>query len=205
MAQSNLPPIPAIPIKVILCGPPHSGKSCLREGLKQALMNLYRTGAAPYPYVLTACPDGEGSWYSEAAQRDPALAQQLKQAYKSKFTWAFAEKVAQDVATISLPLTIIDVGGKIDDKNRLIMAPATHAVILAGDLERVNEWKTLCSELNLNVIAIIHSDYHGTSDRIDTKTPILTGSVHHLERGEPNGDRPMIQALARLLAKLSQP
>lgn len=107
--------------------------------------------------------------------------------------------------TVPLPLTLIDVGGKIDDKNRLIMAPATHAVILAGEMERVSEWKTLCSELDLDIIAIIHSDYHGTSDRIISETPILTGSIHHLERGEPNHDRPMVQALATLLTTLSQP
>lgn len=193
------------PVKVVLCGPPHSGKSCLREGLKQALMTWYRAGQAPYPYVLTACPDGEGSWYSAAAQRDPALAQQLKQAYKAKFTWEFAEEKAKQVARITLPLTIIDVGGKIDDKNRLIMAGATHAVILAGDMERVSEWKTLCAELDLQLVALIQSDYGGTYDRITAEQPLLTGSVHYLERGQPNHDRPMIQALAAKLLSLCNP
>jgi hypothetical protein len=191
------------PVKVVLCGPPHSGKSCLREGLKQTLMALHRIEKAPYPYVLTACPDGEGSWYSEAAQRDPVLAQQLKQAYKTKFTWEFTERVAQDVKKITLPLTIIDVGGRIDDKNRAIMTPATHAVILAGDLERVGEWEAFCRELKLDIIAILHSDYHGSRDRIDAETPILTGSIHHLERGEPNHERPMVKALAEILVRLS--
>lgn len=193
------------PVKVVLCGPPHSGKSCLREGLKQAIMPRHRAGQAPYPYVLPACPDGEGSWYSATAQRDPALAQQLKQAYKAKFTWEFAKKVAQDVAQVTLPLTIIDVGGKIDDKNRLIMAGATHAVILAADLEQVSEWKCLCAELDLQLVALIQSDYDGTCDRITAEEPLLTGTVHHLERGQPNHDRPMIQALAAKLLSLCNP
>lgn len=31
------------PIKVVLCGSPHTGKSCLREGLKQSLrQDLHR-------------------------------------------------------------------------------------------------------------------------------------------------------------------
>ena len=201
MSQSNL----SSAIKVVLCGPPHSGKSCLREGLKQALMERHRAKQAPYPYVLTGCPDGEGSWYSEAARRDPDLARQLKQAYKTKFTWEFAQKIANDVKTLTIPLTLIDVGGKIDDKNRLIMAPATHAVILAGEMNRVEEWQLLCRELNLTVIAVIHSDYGGTVDRILSERPLLTGSVHHLERGESNSDRPMIQALASILAELSMP
>ena len=193
------------PVKVVLCGPPHSGKSCLREGLKQAIMPRHRAGQAPYPFVLTACPDGEGSWYSAAAQRDPALARQLKQAYKAKFTWEFAKKVAQDVAQVTLPLTIIDVGGKIDDKNRLIMAGATHAVILAADMEQVSEWQTLCAELDLQLVALIQSDYDGTCDRITAEEPLLTGSVHYLERGQPNHDRPMIQALATKLLSLCNP
>lgn len=190
-------------IKVVLCGPPHSGKSCLREGLKQALMTLHRAQQAPYPYVLTACPDGEGAWYSEAAQRDPELAHQLKQAYKAKFTPEFAQEKAKQVENLDLPLTIIDMGGRIDAKNRLIISHATHAVILANDLDLVQDWKQLCGDLNLNVIAIIHSDYYATADCITSESPILTGTVHHLERGEPNHDRPMIKTLATLLAQLS--
>ncbi|MBC6434188.1 CRISPR-associated protein Csx3, partial [Nostoc sp. HG1] len=67
-------------LKVVLCGPPQSGKSCLREGLKQAISNIE---GAPYPYVITACPDGEGAWFSDAARRDPDLARQLKDEYKA--------------------------------------------------------------------------------------------------------------------------
>jgi hypothetical protein len=190
-------------IKVVLCGPPHSGKSCLREGLKQALMSLHRAQQAPYPYVLTACPDGEGAWYSEAAQRDPELAQQLKQAYKAKFTPEFAQEKAKQVKNLDLPLTIIDVGGRIDDKNRLIMSYATHAVILSNDPNVFQDWQQLCHDLNLKLIATLHSNYHATADCITSETPMLTGTVHHLERGEPNHDRPMIKALAARLAQLT--
>lgn len=188
------------PMKVVLCGPPHSGKSCLREGLKQAIR---RIPSAPYPYMLTACPDGEGAWYSETSRNNPELARELKQAYKRKFTWEFARKVANDVKNVSLPLTIIDVGGMIDDKNRLIIAPATHAVILAGDMNRIKEWQELCTEFNLKIVAIIYSDYNGVEDYIKLETPVLKGSVHHLERGEDVSTRPMVQVLARLLVQMS--
>jgi CRISPR-associated protein Csx3 len=187
------------PLKVVLCGPPHSGKSCLREGLKQALMVEHRLGNAPYPYVLTACPDGEGAWYSEAAWRDAALARQWKDAYKSRFTEAFARNKAREVAGLSLPLSLIDVGGKIDEKNRWIMAEATHAVILAGDMARVAEWKSFCEELGLGVIAIIESDYSGKVDRVDSETPMVTGVIHYLERGEDVSERLMVKVLVRVL------
>jgi CRISPR-associated protein Csx3 len=187
-------------MKVVLCGPPQSGKSCLREGLKQAIA---RIEGAPYPYVITACPDGEGAWFSEAAQRNPELARTLKQTYKARFTWEFARVAAQWVRDASLPFNIIDMGGKIDDKNRLIASGATHAVILFGDTNKVPAWQEFCSELNLKVVALIHSNLEGVADEIEFEVPILKGSVHRLERGQDVSNRPMVQALARLLVRMS--
>lgn len=188
------------PVKVVLCGPPQSGKSCLREGLKQAIR---RIPGAPYPYVMTANPDGEGSWFSQTSQRNVDEARQYKTAYKTEFTPEFVAVRAQWVRNCGEPLALVDVGGKITAQNRLIMQHATHAVILAGDMSKVAEWQEFCLELNLNIIAIIHSDYYGQADCIESESPILKGSVHHLERGEDVSSRPMVQTLARLLVRLS--
>ena len=70
-------------MKIALCGPPHSGKSVLRERLNRAIRAL-----APdvYPYVLTTNPDSEGSWFQETYQRDSELANHLKAATKQKWT-----------------------------------------------------------------------------------------------------------------------
>ncbi|MBD2359448.1 hypothetical protein H6G41_33575 [Tolypothrix sp. FACHB-123] len=189
-------------MKVVLCGPSQSGKSCLREGLKQAILPMEREGKAPYPYVLTACPDGEGAWYTEAVRNNPVLAKELKAAYKSKFTEKFAQEKAKNVQNINIPLTIIDVGGKISPENKLIMQHATHAVILSRDQTKVPEWKDFCINLNLQIIAIIHSDFQGKCDHIDSESPMLIGSIHRLQRGEDLSERPMIQTLASLLVKL---
>ncbi|YAF95627.1 MAG: CRISPR-associated protein Csx3 [Nodularia sp. CChRGM 3473] len=188
-------------IKVVLCGPPQSGKSCLREGLKQAISNI--TGA-PYPYVITACPDGEGAWFSDAARRDLDLARRLKDEYKAKFTSEFAQKAAGWVRSANTPLNIIDVGGRITDQNRLIMREATHAVILAGDegKDKVPLWEEFCRDFNLHIIANLHSDYHGTEDKIIERSPLLIGTIHYLARGEDVSTRPMVQALAQVLVGL---
>ncbi|MBW4629042.1 MAG: CRISPR-associated protein Csx3 [Brasilonema octagenarum HA4186-MV1] len=186
-------------IKVVLCGPPQSGKSCLREGLKQAISSI---DGAPYPYVITACPDGEGAWFSEAARRDANLARQLKEAYKAKFTPEFAKKAAGWVRSANTRLSIIDVGGKMTEENRQIMREATHALILASDMSKVSEWREFCKSLKLDIIGMIHSDYHGMADKIETESPWLTGCVHYLERGEDVSSRPMVQALAKKLLSL---
>ena len=195
--------------KIVLAGPPRSGKSCLREGLKQALRAI---PGAPYPYVITACPDGEGSWFQEAVNRDPDLASRLKAEYKAKFTPEFVRRVAESVRNCTLPLTLVDIGGIPSEENREICASATHIVLLAGNdpksgdawQDRLPVWREFAKELGLAVVAEIFSDYHGKEDVVlgVGSDGVLRGSVHYLERGEPVAERPMIRALAEHLLQL---
>lgn len=184
--------------KIILAGPPRSGKSCMREGLKQALRAI---PGAPYPYVITACPDGEGSWFQETVNHNPELAAVCKAAYKAKFTPEFVERIRTSVQNCSLELTLVDIGGITSVENEQICSSATHIVILAGDTSKFEEWREFARKVGLTVVAEIHSDYHGTEDNVEgtSQDGILRGSVHHLERGEPIASRPMIRALAEHL------
>lgn len=195
-------------MKIVLCGPPRSGKSCLREGLKQAIRRIH---GAPYPYVITACPDGEGAWFQETVNADAELAAKYKVSYKSKFTPEFVQRVADSVKNCQLPLTLVDIGGIPSIENEAICASATHAILLAGDTpeqswsERLPVWHEFCAKLGLRIIAEIHSDYRGTEDTIPVlgSDNVYKGSVHYLERGEPVHDRPTIKALAEILARMT--
>lgn len=187
-------------MRLVLGGPPRSGKSCLREGLKQAIRAI---PGAPYPYVITACPDGEGSWFQETVNRDPELARQCKAAYKRQFTPAFVKLTADAVARCELPLTLVDIGGIPSPENETICAAATHIVILAGDPSRFEEWRAFAARLGLRVIAEIKSAYGAQEDIVSPpQNDVLRGQVHHLERGEPVADRPMVRALARHILAL---
>lgn len=130
--------------KIILAGPPRSGKSCLREGLKQAIRAI---PGAPYPYVITACPDGEGAWFQETVNHDPELATACKAAYKAKFTPEFVDRVKTSVEKCSLELTLIDIGGITSVENEVICSGATHIVILAGDTSKIPEWREFAKKL----------------------------------------------------------
>ncbi len=189
-------------MKIVLCGPPRSGKSCLREGLKQAVR---RIPGAPYPYVITGCPDGEGAWFQETVNLDPELAARCKAAYKSKFTTEFVRRVADSVKSCNLPLTLVDIGGIPSAENEEICSSATHAILLAGDLDRLPEWREFCGKLGLRIIAEIHSDYRGTEDTAPSlgEDGVWSGSVHYLERGEPVHERPTVKALAETLAQMA--
>jgi CRISPR-associated protein Csx3 len=189
-------------MKIVLAGPPRSGKSCLREGLKQAVR---RIPGAPYPYVITACPDGEGAWFQETVNLDPELAAKCKAAYKSKFTPEFVQRVADSVRNCDLPLTLVDIGGIPSAENEAICASATHTIILAGDLSKVPVWREFCGKLGLRIIAEVHSDYHGTEDVVPTlgEDGVYRGSVHYLERGEPIHERRTVRALAEILVRMA--
>lgn len=187
-------------IKVVLCGFANTGKTCFRDGLKQALLQISH---APESYFISGCPDGDGSWYGETARRDLDLAKKLKGEYKAKFTPEFAQLKAQEVRGINTPIFIFDVGGRISDENRLIMSQATHAVILVKDEAEIAPWQGFCQSVGLQVVAIIYSDYEGVSDVILGETPILLGNIHRLQRGEDVSSRPMVQALARVLLGLN--
>lgn len=188
-------------VKVVLCGFKNTGKTVFRDGLKQAILN--RVDAPADFYVISGCPDGDGCWFSETAQKDPELAQKLKAEYKAKFTPEFAKAKARDIEVNKNSLLLFDVGGKISDENELIMAQATHAIILAKSELEVTEWQVFCQGLNLPVIAIVYSDIEAISDEICTESPQLTGTVHQLKRGEPVGNRPLIQVLAKKLVELA--
>ena len=183
-------------MKIALCGPPQSGKSVLRERLKSALLAL---DPSFYPYVITANPDGEGSWYQQAVHTDPDAAQAAKTLAKQKWTDAHADKYASDVRNVTLPLTFIDLGGRVDEKNHRICALATHAILIAPSIEAFGEWRDFATTCGLTILAELISDYHGAQDVIESSGPPLRASVHHLQRGEIAEPRPTITALAQLI------
>ncbi|MCL1475008.1 hypothetical protein [Argonema antarcticum] len=193
-------------VKAVLCGPSNTGKTVLRDGLKAAILNL--NNAPADFYAISGCPDGDGSWYSETVAKYPELATKLKEEYKAKFTPEFAQAKAREIKVIKNSLLLFDVGGKIpSDENKLIMSQATHAIILAKTEDDAIAWQELCQkqlENPLPVIAIIYSNLYGNSDTITNKEPVLTGSVHQLARGKDVSTRPMVQALANLLVKLTK-
>lgn len=192
-------------MKIVLCGPPKSGKSCLREGLKQAIKKIPK---APYPYVITACPDGEGAWFQETVNRDPEEARQFKTKYKNSvggFSPEFVKRVADSVRLCTLPLTLVDIGGIPSEENKEICRAATHAIILAGDMGKIPEWREFCAQLGLKVIAEIFSDYRGQADIIPVLSSegVWRGSIHYLERGEDVSQRPTVRALAKILVRMA--
>ena len=194
-------------IRVVLCGSANSGKSCLREGLKQALRDLQSN---IYPYVITGQPDGDGCFTFETYRYDPSYASELKQTLKAQstgFTPQFVHLVAGWVRNAGLPLTLVDVGGKISPENRIVMCEATHAIILSRSHEQIDEWRSFCKSLkprDLEVIAELYSNLEGETDRFEQTDDLLTGEICGIERGVDLSERPIVKAIASKLVALVQ-
>ncbi|MEH2059642.1 MAG: hypothetical protein V7K97_26505 [Nostoc sp.] len=56
---------------------------------------------------------------------------------KTKFTLEFVQQKAIQLKNACLPLNMIDLGGKIDDENKLIAFYATHGLILFRDITQI--------------------------------------------------------------------
>ncbi len=194
--------------KIVLAGPPRSGKSCLRQGIKDVIRQI--GGGAIYPYMLTACPDGEGAWFQESMNNDPTLAAKLKAEYKSKFTPEFVARISESVDKLSLPLSFIDIGGITSPENEQICASANGAILICGETAVKNNapaaWKEFFNKLNIPLVAELYSDYQGRYDVVDGigEDGVFRGSVHHLERGENLTGRETIQALSEFIIHLGE-
>ncbi len=194
--------------KIVLAGPPRSGKSCLRQGLKNVIMK--EGSGSVYPYMFTACPDGEGAWFQETMNADPVLAAKLKADYKSKFTPEFAIMKGDGVRKLSLPLSFIDIGGVISPENEVICKHANGAILIAGEtavkMGAPAEWKKFFTGLGIPLVAELYSDYLGEEDFVEGvgEDGVFRGSVHHLERGEDLTNRQTIQELSRFILNLGK-
>ena len=181
-------------IKIVIGGPPHSGKSVFIEALTQ---NLDKDNT----FSFSAAPDGEGPWLQRHYD-DPEV---VKFRQKGKFTPEFVADRKKKINDWEGPLMIIDVGGRTSEENAQMIEGATHAIILAGDLSKLAEWRKFFEENNIEVIAKLHSHYQDNKDIQRTMEPgksHIVSSVHYLERGEPAADRETIKQVAGLISSM---
>lgn len=169
-------------MKIVVCGPPHSGKSVFLGGLCDNLPRNQR-------YLFRACPDGEGTWTWKGHG-----AEQYRQ--KGSFTGTMVDWYVKSLHECQMaPVILVDVGGRMSDENRQIMTQCDAVIILSGDVSAIQPWQAFCQEIGLKTLAVLHSDYRGTVDVVDSDILV----VHHLERGEDCSTRPAIQKVAQIV------
>lgn len=177
--------------KIVIAGPPHSGKSVFLGGLKLLL-------PPERVWYFRACPDGEGFW----TWVSPDASQYRR---KGTFTSEIVDWYISSINRINnaADIVLIDIGGRTSAENRRILVEGgvEYAIIISGDLALIPEWAEFLTSCGVKIIATIHSDYHATSDDVNS-APMR---CHYLERGVDVSSRPVIQKIATMLLDMVAP
>ncbi len=165
-------------IAVAFVGPPNSGKSVLMNALRLALQQrlsaeLYQRGV----YVLRACPDGEGDWFSEISAEEGKLLR-----YKSAFDDEFVQKAVSELIALKQQkqLLLVDCGGRIDRKNQQILNLCTHAIIVSSVQSAFGEWRGAVGASDVEVMAEVESSLE--KDAVCLETSPLRIRIGPLDR-----------------------
>ncbi len=85
-------------MKIIFCGPPHSGKSVFVANLIDKMPTDAYT-------IIRACPDGEGTWSNNKNQNETNIVRK-----KGKFTKSFIENACTAIDNQTNKIVLVDVG-----------------------------------------------------------------------------------------------
>lgn len=159
---------------IIVCGPPHSGKSVFFSALKH---HLPRRNTR----LFRACPDGEGTWSQKS---DDHVAQAVRQ--KGSFSPEFMEFALNGIDNISARRTLVDVGGIRSKENGDIFRKGTHAVVLCrtDKPEEKAAWEEFAKANGLIVLASLDSALEGEQAAHIDDNGTIRGKVVGLERGQ---------------------
>lgn len=187
-------------MKLLIGGPKHSGKTCMREALRKLVFRF--SGNRIYPAYLPANPDGDGRWYVETALRDVDRARDLRRRAKIDFTSAFAARVASAIPTFETPLLLIDMGGDPEEHDKQIVAGGTHAILLYKTPEDLKVWE--CWFQAKDMVAKLESILDPGADSVHYEDGVLRGTVHNLNLEHDCSDSEAVQSVARRIVELLQ-
>lgn len=158
-------------MKIVFCGPPHSGKSVF-------LANIIDNLPTDAYTVIRACPDGEGTWSNNQNQKETNLVRQ-----KGKFTQAFIEDACRAIDNQTNKIVLVDVGGKISEENEQILKHCDNFIVLSNNEEKKQEWLEFAGKLGLQCVGCFDSSIEG-KEEIYTREPYIQGRIVGLERGK---------------------
>ena len=174
-------------MKIIVCGPPHSGKSVFVANLRRFLP---REGS----FLFRCAPDGEGTWSNKT---DQELVSRIRR--KGKFDSKFMDYVLNGLENCHIPITLVDVGGIRSEQNEAIFAKCNAFIVLSSKDEELGEWQRFGEGFGLTCLALLRSRLVGSEEieNVQADTPIA-GTICGLERGTEIDSELLRQVAQRL-------
>lgn len=178
-------------MKIVFCGPPHSGKSVFIANL----INKLPTDAYT---IIRACPDGEGNWSNNKNQNETSIVRK-----KGKFTSSFIEDACRTIDNQTNKIVLVDVGGIISKENKQIFEHCDSFVVLSSDEKKKREWLDFGKEQGLECLGVLDSRLEG-KEEIYSRQPYLQGKIVGLERGEVLENSQVINAIVSDIVQKSK-
>lgn len=179
-------------IRIVFCGPPHSGKSVL-------LSTIYKNLPQSHTAIVRTAPDGEGM-YSNNENQEQVQAARRKGNYSDERTDYNTNSIETETASIVL----VDVGGKINEDKDKIFDTCNYSIILSNNIEDKKKWEEFSKEHNVLPIAILDSSLEGKDEIYDSSNnDIITGKITHLQRGENKFTSNLINKILDKIQKIT--
>ena len=193
---------------IIVCGPPHSGKSVFID-------NLIRILPTNGLVLIRGCQDGEGLWSSGPNR---GLVELVRQ--KEGFTQEFVDRVCEliDRHKNSSRIVLVDVGGIISKENMQIFSHCDGYITVCRDEIDENakeefkttpkDWMKACERAGLKPVALLTSSLKKgeklTVKKDTAKREPIVGRISGLNRGEVNTESIVLRTVARHTCDLTK-
>lgn len=178
-------------MKIVFCGPPHSGKSVFIANLIDKLPTDAYT-------IIRACPDGEGTWSNNKNQDETSVVRK-----KGKFTNTFIDDACKAIDNQTNKIVLVDVGGVMSKENEQVFEHCDSFVVLSSDEQKKKEWLEFGQNLGLECVGCLDSKLEGREE-IYSREPYFQGRIVGLERGEVLEDSSVIKALISDIVRKSK-
>lgn len=177
-------------MKIIMCGPPHSGKSVL-------ISSLYSLMPSDSSQRIIANGDGEGGW-----SQNPDQMQVQDVRIKSDNTPEEFEAWTQTIKNAIQDIVLVDIGGRLGEDKAPLFDVSDSFIVLSSKPDVVEDWIRFGEKHNCKCIAVLESVLDGT-DEIFNDKPYFHACISHLERGYNASKSEVVQKLADLIVTQS--
>ncbi|MBO4664694.1 MAG: ATP-binding protein [Bacteroidaceae bacterium] len=179
-------------MKIIICGPPHSGKSVFVNNLRSLL-------PSDALQVIMANGDGEGYWTNNDNQNEIDKARKEYKSYTDRNTPEAFVKWRNRIANSKKDIVLVDIGGLLDDTKKTLFEVCDSFIVVSRDKDVKRQWIELGTGCNSKCIASIDSVLEG-ENILRTTGECIEAQIARLERGNKSlSETKELRAIAELI------